>query len=55
MTLLIDRARSLLDHVRVGEAGPRVTGRLTWLSPETMRAPAPIGRGKPVASSISPS
>ena len=53
MTLLVDRGRSLLDHVRVGEAGARVTGRLAsydGLMLEATGFTRPIGAGARIVS-----
>ncbi len=53
MTLLLDRARDLLDHVRVGEAGARVIGRLAaydGLMLEATGFTRPIGAGARIVS-----
>ena len=53
MTMLLDRARDLLGHVRVGEAGPRVTGRLAaydGLMLEATGFTRPIGAGARIVS-----
>jgi len=53
MTLLLDRARDLLGHVRVGETGPRVTGRLAaydGLMLEATGFTRPIGAGARIVS-----
>lgn len=53
MTLLLDRARNLLDHVRVGETGPSVVGRLAaydGLMLEATGFTRPIGAGARIVS-----
>ena len=53
MTMLIDRGRDLLDQVRVGETGPRVTGRLAaydGLMLEATGFTRPIGAGARIVS-----
>jgi flagellum-specific ATP synthase len=53
MTLVLDRARDLLGHVRVGETGPRVVGRLAsydGLMLEATGFTRPIGAGARIVS-----
>jgi flagellum-specific ATP synthase len=53
MTLVLDRARDLLGHVRVGETGPRVVGRLAsndGLMLEATGFTGPIGAGARIVS-----
>ena len=53
MTTLLDRGRDLLDHVRVGETGPRVVGRLAaydGLMLEATGFTRPIGAGARIVS-----
>ncbi|HYD14628.1 MAG TPA: FliI/YscN family ATPase [Allosphingosinicella sp.] len=53
MTMLLDRARNLVDHVRVGETGPRVVGRLAaydGLMLEATGFTRPIGAGARIVS-----
>ncbi len=53
MTLLVDRARNLLDHVRVGETSPRIVGRLAaydGLMLEATGFTRPIGAGARIVS-----
>ncbi len=53
MTLVLDRARNLLDHVRVGETSPRSVGRLAsydGLMLEATGFTRPIGAGARIVS-----